>query len=381
MENAKVDFIRRFEQCVSRMCVTDTVALLHDTDPDGVTSGVIVAKAIERLRARPIDYVIRQHHGEAGITKDTIDFVKENKVQVLITVDKAIDQDPESLKECLKRCEVIVFDHHRYTKDLNEARCLFIKPPMFSDIEMSRYPTARMVYDLFFPLVDIRDTDWLMAVGTIADAAYKQWKFAIDGVFDRHQIPKVDDIYESELAKVAHIITSTIIVSPKDIPKLFETVYAAADYKEVLASPLGKHQKIFEAELDHWLNKAQSKAELYIEQKLIVYYITPKYNVKSVLSTLLSVKKYVGWTVVVAEEENGADFISLSIRNQASTVDCVDLIRDSLKDLDGASGGGHIPAVGGRVKKKDYAIFHDRLLRRFGIPDAAYQAQLKRISG
>lgn len=377
---ARGDFLRRFERCVGRICVTDKIALLHDTDPDGVTSGVIVAKAIERLRARPIDLVVRQHHGEAGLTQETIDLMKKNKIDLLITVDKAIDQDPEALQRCLEYCEVMVFDHHRYTQDLNSPRCLFIKPPMFSDIDMSKYPTARMVYDLFFPLVDIKDTDWIMAVGTIADAAYKQWKFAIDGVFERHRIACTEDIYESELSKVSKVITSTIIVEPRDIPLLFETVYAANGYKDVLESPLAKHQQVFEKEISDWLDHASERAEVYAEQKLVVYYISPKYNVKSVLSTLLSVKKFIGWTVCVAEELKGEELISLSIRNQVGTVDCIDLVRHCIKDLDGASGGGHVPAVGGRVKKKDYKVFHERLLKRFDIPQAAYEYQLKRLA-
>ena len=365
----KNQIVKRFLRLCERICVTDCIAILHDTDPDGICSAVITAKAIERLRARPVDYIIHQDHGDVGITEQTITFLKKNKVNVLITVDKPIDQDPLTVQRCEEICEILVFDHHKYINDISSERCFFIKPHMFAppEIDDSQYPTSRMVYDLFYPAVDIKDTDWIMAVGVIADAAYKTWKFAIDGVFERYRITKTEDIYKSQLAGVSKIITSTAIVAPQEIDNIFETIYHAKDYQDVLNSPLKKHQEKFDHELTYWIEHVKTKAELYPKQNTLIYYVTPKYSIKSVLSTLLSIKQYPGWTIICAEEQPKTEMINISIRNQSGKVNCIELIRTCTEGLEGASGGGHLPAVGGRIKKKDYKIFHERLLEKMGV--------------
>ena len=94
-----VDHRAVFKERVNAITKDTKVAILHDTDADGLCSAIIVAKAVERMRGKPVDAVVYQAHKNVGIQKDTIENLKKQKIDVLFTVDKPIDEEPESVKE------------------------------------------------------------------------------------------------------------------------------------------------------------------------------------------------------------------------------------------------------------------------------------------
>ena len=94
-----INHVQLFKERVLAITADTKVAVLHDTDADGICSGVLVAKAVERLRAKPVDHVVYQAHKNVGINQDTIQFLKKKGVTLLFTVDKAVDEDPQTVKE------------------------------------------------------------------------------------------------------------------------------------------------------------------------------------------------------------------------------------------------------------------------------------------
>lgn len=379
MDTIKNEAYKRLFAAVSEITKDTKIGIFHDVDPDGISSAAILDRAIFRIRGKRADELLIQDRGAVTITQQIIDKVKAKKIETLFILDRAIDQDPAMAKECERHCKLIVIDHHQYKNNIQSARCTFIKADMFSDIPMSAYPTARMVYDLFYTKANIKDCDWLMAIGVIGDAGYKQWKDSVDAAFDEYQITKKNDIYETKMAKCAKYITSTMIVCPGEVKSLVDALYKAKNPHEFLRSRFSKNEKAFDAEITRWMGLSEKKAEIYPDKKLVVHYITPKYGVRSVLSTLMSMKRYNGHTVVIAEEMPREKMIGLSIRNQTGSVDCIALVQKCTQGLRDASGGGHKPAVGGRVRKSDWEEFHKRILKEFGVSADAYERERKRI--
>ena len=148
------------------------IALLHDTDADGICSGVLLAKAIERMRGKPIDEVIYQPHKNVGITKENALKCKKIKIDILFTVDKAVDEDRELLENASLFFKVVSIDHHQFKDDATDEMVFVIKSQMISDLDGGRYPASKLVYDLFSPLVDIADLDWVSTAGPIGDGSY-----------------------------------------------------------------------------------------------------------------------------------------------------------------------------------------------------------------
>lgn len=360
--------VSRFRKFCERVNIEDKIAILYDTDPDGVSSAAIVAKAIERLRKKPVDLIFHSGHADVALTYPVIEMLKKKQIGLLITVDKPIEQNPATLQEGLKHFEMVIFDHHRYEHEVNSEKCIWIKPGFFSDIDPGRYPTAKMVYDLFYPCVDIQDLDWMSAIGTVSDGAYLQWNFFIDEVIKKYRIPTWKPPYEvtmnfqdSELIKAVKMITSTISVAPEKTDRIVEVMTRAKGYNEFVNSELGQYEKAYDHEFSRWANECAKKGEVDDSHRYVFYFITPKYGVRSALSNMLSVKNYPGWLVVIVEEMNSEDMLGVSIRDQSGRYNCIELIHKCMHGLENASGGGHIPAVGGRIMKKDYEMFKARL--------------------
>ena len=96
-----------------------------------------------------------------------------------------------------------------------------------------------------------------------------------------------------------------------------------------------------------------------LDNELVFYEITAKYRVNSIVSTILSHKKVPNKTLVVAEERE--DDYKISGRRQDMKIHMGDMFRECVSGLQDANGGGHKPAAGARVLKKDYETFKNRV--------------------
>jgi nanoRNase/pAp phosphatase (c-di-AMP/oligoRNAs hydrolase) len=53
----------------------------------------------------------------------------------------------------------------------------------------------------------------------------------------------------------------------------------------------------------------------------------------------------------------------MSLRRQDKKVNCGRVAQRAIKNLNNASGGGHIPAAGVHIMSKDWEIFRNRILK------------------
>ena len=97
METGKV--LEKFDSIVKAYSKTDKIALIHDLDADGVSSGVLTFHAIKLLRRREPDLVITQSHKTTKLMPETIELLKEHKINKIVCVDFALDQQKDSVKE------------------------------------------------------------------------------------------------------------------------------------------------------------------------------------------------------------------------------------------------------------------------------------------
>src|SRR3989338_3802092 len=154
----------RFYSLVMGIPLSANIAIIHDTDADGVCSAVIIAKSLKKLGHSKIHFFHEKHKG-ITISDKTLGLLKKNKITYLFITDKSADQNPEIITEVEKFSTIIIFDHHQLEQDLNSENVLMIKPPMFTKISPSQYPSSKMVFDFFSEITNILETDWLAAVG------------------------------------------------------------------------------------------------------------------------------------------------------------------------------------------------------------------------
>lgn len=353
----------RFDDFVKHLKKTDKIAVLHDTDPDGICSGVIAAKAVERIRAKKIDLEIPKASGKVTITKEMIETLRKNKINKLITTDLAVDNDPATVKEAEKTCEILVIDHHKTVNNISSEKTVFIKSNHIrTDIDASQYPASKLAYDLFSRHTDMTDKDWIAAAGTISDSSAKTWPEFIDSAFKRQGVKKKQDIFETPFGMVGRIITSTIGIEEGEASALFEELYRSEKPADFITSKFSRFEKLYSTELKRCIEECDKKAEFHDETGMIWYEMRSPYKINSPLSTVMSFQKYPDKTLLVVQDL-GDGMISISARRQDGKVAMNALLQNATAGLANANGGGHFPAAGARVMKKDLGEFKRRVIK------------------
>jgi len=152
------------------------------------------------------------------------------------------------------------------------------------------------------------------------------------------------------------VINSALIYFEDNKKKIFDLI-KNGKFEEVQ-----KYGGEVEEEIQKYVKNYKKLAEYYPERKLYFYFIEPKYKIGSTVSTIISSKNPDDIFIVVSSSSKEKVMLYLSARNQTRREDMNLLIKDALKGLQNADGGGHIPAAGGRVMRKDLEIFKKRIL-------------------
>ena len=349
--------LEQFISFVGSISGFDRVALLHDTDADGVSAAVICAKALVRMRGKRPELVFTQHKRMVSIEPKTVFVLKKKKITKLIILDLAIDQLPSKVKEIEKFADIMVIDHHKVYHDLSSKKPVFLKASrVFPKIEPSKYATSKMCFDFFSKIVDLNDLAWVACVGLAGDFSLNAWKSFVDNTL------KQGNITLSQIKSCTEIVNSVEIIHLKDISELFEMYFNAVHPKDILHSKFEGYKEKVEKELSRLVKEFDQKAEIRNEIELIYFEFKSKYSIKSYLINHLSSRLSKNRTIVLVEDvRNGV--LTLSARRQDYKIKMNDLLEQSVKGLKGGIAGGHVPAAGGKIRKIDLAKFKDNLIR------------------
>lgn len=351
------------EKCLSffrNLKKEDKIAVLHHTDCDGISSGVIVWKLIQKLVRTP-DFRFNQEGKDIEILPSTVELLKKRGINKVVCSDLSCDYNPEQIREVSKFAEICIIDHHKVYNELNEENIILIKPHMiYENVDGSQYCAAKFCYDLGSMLTNMEDADWVAAIGVIGDMNKRSWEPFLKGVFKKYNIKEEQNIFESDLGKITILVSSAEAVSSlKNTAESFKVLESAKSLKDVLSSDLRRFQKEVQTELEYWLNNADRNAEFHEKENLIIYEVHPKFNLTGQISTLFSIK-HPNTTVIIANTKE--DPIKISARRQDQKVAMNTMLETIFRNMKSGKGGGHIPAAGGAVPKKDYKKFKEMVL-------------------
>ncbi len=349
-----MDVFQRFDSFISRLSKKDNVAIIFHTDADGITAGVIAAKVVEWVCGRKPVLFLHPAPSEVTLSKKMISELKKKKINKAVIVDLNVDQEPASIKQAEKFAEILVLDHHSIQNDINSGKTVMIKPQLFSEIEPSKYTASKLAFDLFSRHVNLDDLKWLAAIGIYGDMAEKQWKDFIRSA----------GVSSDKIKTAGKLIIYARSADEKKGPmKAFREFYSARGIDDVLGSPLSEYAEKIERELSHYIGCREKLAEFYPDKKLMIYEISPRYNIKSELVNRLSREYYPNWTCIVIQKKGKT--ASIGARNQSGKAAMNELMIEAARGIKGASGGGHVQAAGGNVPAGALEMFKKRILGIF----------------
>ena len=150
------------------------IAVYGDYDVDGITATYIVYEYLRSVGADVIYYIPDRAEEGYGINVSAIDYLKENDIQVIVTVDVGITAVDEIAYAKNIGIDVIVTDHHTLKETIPD--CVAVINPKRSD---SQYPYDALAgvgvaFKLIYALSGMDKTIVdkycdIVAIGTIAD--------------------------------------------------------------------------------------------------------------------------------------------------------------------------------------------------------------------
>lgn len=150
------------------------IAVYGDYDVDGITATYIVYDYLRSIGANVIYYIPDRAEEGYGINISAIDYLKQNKIDAIITVDVGITAVEEIAYAESLGIDVVVTDHHTLKETIPD--CIAVINPKRTD---SKYPFDALAgvgvaYKLIYALsgFDKQIVDKysdIVAIGTIAD--------------------------------------------------------------------------------------------------------------------------------------------------------------------------------------------------------------------
>lgn len=327
--------------------VKGNIAFLTHSDLDGIASVIFLEEILKEKGLEENLKFIEFLDYKKEIFGEIFSVLKKKKISNVFITDLSPENvDLEGFEKLRKEFNVFSIDHHPIGKLNDKKRIIKTK---------TSYCSALTCYELGEGIIDEKEWKWLAQLAAISDMSYKNPEVL---KFLQEDYPNIteENIHNSEIGKITSMINSAIIYFDKDIEKVYDKI------KGKKIKEFEKYDKEIKKEIDKWIKKYEKEAEYYPEQDLYFYYYNPKFGIRSTVTTIISNKEPDKTFISAGEIPKDKDFVSVSARNQSGKRDMNQLMKKGVLGLENSTAGGHIPAAGGTLMKKDIEKFKKNIL-------------------
>jgi len=355
----KREAINKFTDFVKGLKKRDRIALIHDSDADGVCAALLAAKALKKLTGRnPV--LMPHYHSMESIDARELKKIKGLKANKIIVLDLPVDLYTESLRKLESIAErILVLDHHEVGK-VKSNKTSVIKSNFIPGIPSGKYCTAKLCFDLFTEAgIDLSKDAWIACLGIVADVGDDYWRNFLKREFKRKGMGLKKGM--QACLEITKIVDAVNFIEPRKSGKLFNALLKAKTFKDAMKKEFLELKKVQEKEFNKWLKKFRKEADYFPEKNLYFYVLKPRFSIKSTLTTSIA-RKARGKTFILVEDL-GKKHCFISLRSTAPDINTPKLFRKATKGFAEASGGGHPVASGGRILCKDIQRFKENLVK------------------
>ena len=321
--------------------------LLCHSDADGLASGVVLRRALERSGRSRVE-VLATGKGESAWSTDLLERVASRRPDALFVLDLGARSRP-----IFPGIPTLLIDHHRP---------LGVPPGalLITSYRWRPVPcTAALVYRLGTTLADITDLEWVAAVGVIGE-------LGDDATLP--PLPQARERYGGTAIRETTVLVNAARRSDSGDPTpALQALLAAHEPADITegrlpqAQALGRLRRAFNAAL----GQARRAAPVFGGRVALVRVRSP-YQVHPVLARIWCAR-LPRFIVMVANEGYLAGRVNFSLRT-ALDVNLLDFLQAFRHGLDATEFGyGHDKATGGSLSREDW----QRLLASMGFPKSA----------
>jgi single-stranded DNA-specific DHH superfamily exonuclease len=316
----------------------------YDNDPDGFCSFILLRRYCGKGKGVCIK-------SSPGLTIDYFKKVEEFKSDCIFVLDKPVI-NPEFLINAKNLgIPVVHIDHH----NVETSKAEFYYNTFFSSGKNE--PVSYLCYHIS----EKKEDDWISAIGCICDFYIPDFiervKKRFEGIINCAYKTPFDIRYNSTFGKICQIIGFAIKDSTTNVVLLSKFILNCNNPYDLLEenTKTKGFLKRYE-QIDKRFNSLIKKAEENIRDNFILFRYSGDLSINQFLADFLSYKYPEKITVCIYTQSNIAN-VSLRWKNNIRI--CV---VNAIKDIEGATGGGHENASGARIPLDRLDVFEKNLI-------------------
>jgi len=350
----KTNFIygdeKKFYDFMGNLIDKDRIAILSHKDLDGIISALAIEKLVGKAE------VIEFLSYSKNMLFDFISKFKKKKINKAIFLDICLEAEEENLKEISKFSEILIIDHHKWNKNMNSDRISFLLS------EQKDCPSF-VSYMLVNKSQNIEDIDFLAAIAVISDYVSGFHKDFIEKIEKKYNLKRDKDDFNSDLGKMMAILSNSQTYFANDKKNKFYNLIKGIKKLEDIQK-FKKYSLEVEKELDRIREDFNKNKEEYSWGYYFVF--EKKFAVSSLISSSLSMENPNKLYITLSDSISKENQMDVNARNQSQKYNCSDVLKKAVLGLENGNAGGHVPAAGGQIMKKDMGKFKQKLLGVLG---------------
>ncbi|MEM4271091.1 MAG: DHHA1 domain-containing protein [Candidatus Pacearchaeota archaeon] len=318
---------------------------LFDNDPDGLCSFLILQRYTGRGKGVAIKSL-------PGLDKSYFRKVEEFKADYIFVLDKPLI-DKEFIELADKAgIPLVHIDHHNVPK----SQTIYYYNTFYSSglIEPVSY--------LCYKITERKEDEWIAAIGCITDSFIPDFITNIElkypGLIDAPYKTAFDILYKTTFGKICMIISFGIKDSTTNIVSLIRFLMKCNHPRDILEEN-GKTRTFLKRfnEINKKYQAIIKKAEEHAKEEILFFTYSGDLSINQYISNYLFYKYPEKIIVCIYIKGNIAN---LSTRWKG---DIRTAVVNAIKGIEGASGGGHEHAAGGRIPADAVQKFKENLLK------------------
>jgi len=326
-----------------------------DNDADGLVSFLLLQRYFGRGRGVAI-------RGSSSLSKSFFRKVEELNADSIFLLDRSpIDDDFIKMAD-EANLNIVCIDHHNAPK------------PNIKDYYNTFYASGKVEPTSYLcqKITDKGEDEWLAAIGCVADGFVPEFLESVKKTYpelisvsrssDDDFRYSFDVRFNTDFGKIIHLLGYGLLDKTTNVVSMMKFLMKAKGPHDILEE--NSKTKTFQDRfnfIDKKVKTIVKKAEsqLGFEDKILFFTYGGDMSVSQYVSDEL-VYKHPGLTLIVGFiRGNSAKF---SLRGP---VDVRQLTLDSIKDLEGASGGGHEYSSGAQITTEQLPKFKENILNGF----------------
>ncbi len=315
---------------------------LYDNDTDGLCAYILLKKAIDR----GIGIAIKSF---PNLNVTYLNRIDEFKADYVFILDYSIlsREFVDGIVE--KNIPLVIIDHH----EIKDLEYLKDKAEIFNSFPTSE-PTTYLCYKTF----EKKENQWIALAGCISDVYKPDFakEFAKNNPeLYNDKLTPFEARYETEIGKVARILNYGLKDSTTNVVKIMKFMEKAKSPSDILSESkdtIYLHKKY--KKLKEFIEKMAKKVK-NIEDKILILEYSGENSLSSEISNYLFSKNQDKFILV---SFMGSAYCNISVRGKRSK----EILEKAIKDMEGASGGGHDEACGGRIPTEHWDDFKEKVI-------------------